>query len=133
MDFSKLETPETATIHIEHPAQGPLYQDDKRVKPVTIEVYSPGSDQAVKYNREVMKLVSGKMGKKGKLSNISPEEMEDMEIKRLVAMTASVNGIEYKGDKITPLNIDVIYSDNNLGWIKEQVAAKLGSWDDFLS
>lgn len=133
MDFATFEAPETATIHIEHPKLGKLYSDDARKKPVTIDVYGPASDVAVKFARDVMKRVSERMGKRGRNSSLSPEEIEDMAINRLVAHTAKVDGIEFNDEAVTLKNIEAFYRNPSFGWVREQVAIKLESWEDFLA
>lgn len=134
MDLSKIEVPETAVIHIEHPTVGKLYEDAERKKPCTIEVYGPSSDQAVKLRRAATRKMSERLGKKGMkaLSSIPPEELEDMELEKLVALTAKVSNIEMDGVKVTTANIEELYRNPRYGWIREQVAEKVGSWEDFL-
>jgi hypothetical protein len=135
MDLLKIEVPETATIHIEHPTMGKLYKDDQRTMPCTIEVYGPASQQAIDQRRKATKRMSERLGKKGlkSLSSLPPEEIEDMEVERLTAMTASVSNIEMGAVVVTGENVDRLYRNPKLGWIRDQVAEKLGSWEDFLA
>lgn len=135
MDLSKLHVPETAVIHIKHPTEGPLYSDDARKKPCTITVFGPSSDQAVAVQREATKWASQRMGKNGLkgLVNVPAEELEERAVQRLAKLTAAVDGIEYEGKKVTPETVEQLYHDKRLGWLREQVMEKVGSWEDFLA
>jgi hypothetical protein len=109
-----------------------LYEDDKKTKPVVIEVYGPASDQAVDYKRKMTRKVQHQIAKKG-IKGIGQGDVEETEIDRLCALTAGCKGLVYKGEKITRETIRSVYSDPKMGWIRDQVAEKLGGWDDFLA
>jgi len=132
MDLSKLDVPETAVIHIEHPSLGKLKDSDG--KACTIEVYGPATNQAIAQKRKAMKAVAERIGSKGikAFGKIPPDELDEMELDRLVALTASVSGLEIDGEKITEKNVRTLYENPRYGWIREQVAEKLGGWEDFL-
>jgi len=134
MDLSQLAIPDTVTVHLEFPGMGKLYDDEKKTKPSTIELFSPASDQVIEYTHKIQRKVALKMGKRGlKGVTSSPEELEQMGIDRLCAFTANVNNLTYAGEKITTKTIDKVYSDPKMGWLCDQLNEKLGSWDDFLS
>lgn len=135
MDINELNVPDTATIHLEFPTIGKLYADDDKALPVTIEVYGPSSDVAVSYRRKMMRDVQKRFGKGGmkSLSKIPPEELEEQEVDRMVAMTARVSNLTYKGEAITADSIRKVFEDPKMGWLVDQVKEKLGGWDDFLN
>ena len=132
MDLSQIEVPDTATIHIEHPTLGKLYTEDKQ--PCEIVVYGPASDKAMAWKRRATKIATERLSKglKG-FARTSPSELEAVELERLVTLTADVHNIELGGEKITAANVRNLYSDPKFGWLRDQVAEKLGSWEDFLS
>ena len=133
MDLSQLEIPDTVTVHLEFPGVGKLYDDDKKTKPVTIELLSPASNEAIAYGHKVQKKVIAKMGKRGAKSlKMTPQEIDQQNIDRLCAFTASVNNLTYNGKKMTVDSIADVYSDPKMGWLCDQLNERLGSWDDFL-
>lgn len=135
MDINEIEMPETATIHIQHPKLGLLYADDARTIAVTISVYSPASNAAIELKRAAAKRMAERMGRRGMkaLSAISPEELEASELDRLCAMTADITGMEINGVPVTKEHYRELYSNPRLGWVREQVVEKIGSWEDFLN
>lgn len=131
MDISSLNIPETATVHLEFPGIGKLYADDKKKQPTIIEMYGPASDQAVAYRRKLTRKMQGEMAKRG-MKAMSSGDPEEQEVDRLTALTASVSGLVYEGQEITKDTIRKVYEDQRMGWIRDQVREKVGSWDDFL-
>lgn len=132
MDIDTLEIPDTVTVHLEFKGVK-LYDDDNKKKPVTIELYSPASDQAIDYTRKIQRKAMAKMQKsRNKSLSLTPEEIEEQNIERLVAFTAGVSNLNYKGEKINPKNIKGLYEDPKMGWLCDQLSERLGSWDDFL-
>lgn len=132
MDLSTISIPDTAKIHLEFPGVGKLYSDDEKTKPVVIEVYGPASNQAVDYRRKLMRETQANIGKKG-MRGISIGDPEEREIERLCALTASVRNLSYNGEAISAGTIVKVYRDPKMGWVRDQVAEKLGSWEDFLA
>ena len=132
MDLNTLEIPETITVHLEFKGEK-LYSDGDINKPLTIELYSPASDEAQDFKRKVQRKTMVKL-KKSRTNSIdmSPEEMDEQAVERLVAFTASVNNIELNDKKVTKANVGEVYADPRFGWINDQLTEKLGSWDDFL-
>ena len=132
MDLNTLEIPETITVHLEFKGER-LYSDGAVDKPLTIELFSPASDEAIDYKRKVQRKTMLKLKKSRTNSlDMTPEEMDEQAVDRLVAFTASVNNIELNGKKITKANVHEVYSNPNCGWINDQLNEKLGTWDDFL-
>lgn len=134
VDIADLVLPDTAEVHIEHPQLGKLYSDEDKTDPVVIEVYSPSSNQAVAYRRKVTKEAYAAVAKKGTKAALkkTPEEIEDADIERLVAMTAMVRNLDYKGQPVNLDNIHKVYRDEKMNWLTEQVRERIGGWSDFL-
>jgi len=134
VDIADLVLPDTAEIHIEHPQIGKLYADEDKTDPVVIEVYSPSSNQAVAYRRKVTKEAYAVVAKKGTKAALkkTPEEIEEADIERLIAMTAGVRNLDYKGQPVTLDNIHKVYRDEKMNWLTEQVRERIGGWSDFL-
>lgn len=135
MDLSKLNIPDTADIHIEFPATGKLYADEEKKMPSIITVYSPASDEIVSFRRKLNKRANELIARGGvkAFSKRSPEDNEDDRIERLVAFTAGVKNITYKGIEITKDNIEDVYRDPKMGWVVTQVEEKISGWEDFLT
>lgn len=131
MDISTLAIPDTAEVHLEFPGIGKLYADDKKTQKVAITVYGPSSDAAVAHKRKMVQQAQQKIAKKG-IKGLASGDIEESDIDRLCALTADVENLVYEGEKITAKTIRKVYSDPKMGWIKEQVAEKVGSWEDFL-
>ena len=134
MDLFILEAPDTFCIHLQHPEIGHLYSDEEKKNPVTITVYGPGSEESTRFERKYQKQLSQVMASKGikGIYKIPPENQEQTNLDRLVAMTKSVENMEYNGQPVTIENIRELYSNPKLGWIRTQVAKKTGSWDEYL-
>lgn len=134
IDVAELSLPDTAEIHIEHPQLGKLYANDEKTDPVVIEVYGPASNEAVAYRRKATKEAHAMVARKGVKSVLkkTSEEIEEADIQRLLAMTAGVRNLHYKGEVLTPDNIHRVYRDEKMGWLTDQVRERLGGWDDFL-
>ena len=134
MDLSQLEIPDTVTVHIEFPGVGKLYDDAEKKKPVTIELFSPASNEAIEYGHKVQKKTIAKMGKRGiKSLKMSPEEIDQQNIDRLCAYTASVHNLTYNEKKMTVSSMSDVYSDPKMGWLCDQLNERLGGWEDFLA
>lgn len=134
VDIADLVLPDTAEIHIKHPQLGKLYADEDKTDPVVIEVYSPSSNQAIAHKRKVMSEAYSIVAKKGTKAALkrTPEEIEEADIERLVAMTASVRNLHYKGQPVTLDNIHKVYRDKKMDWLTDDVRERIGGWDDFL-
>ncbi len=134
MDLVKFEAPDTLVVHLQHPEVGFLYADKEKTQPVTISVYGPGSEEATKFERKYQKKLSQIMSSRGMkgIFKIPPEEQEETNLSRLVALTHSVENMEYNGKLVTVSNIREIYENPKLGWIKAQVVKKTGSWEEYL-
>ncbi len=135
VDISKLHLPDTAEIHIEHPQIGKLYADENKTQPVVIEIHSPASNQSIAYKRKMQQEAQARVSSKGAKSALKfkPEELEEMEIQRMVALTASVRHLEFEdGEPVTVDNVIRLYRDEKMGWLTDQVRARIGGWDDFL-
>lgn len=139
MDISELYLPDTTTIHINFPNHGPLYMKgddgkDDLDRPVTIDIYSPSSNEVIAYDRKVRKEIQGLVARRGlkAIAKRSAEETEKREIERLCAHTASVNNLVYKGELLTRETIYKLYSDPKMGWLTDQVRNRIGDWEDFL-
>ena len=134
MDLSKLEIPDTITVHIEFPGVGKLYEDEEKKKPSIIELRSPASNEVIAYTHELQRKLSMKVGKRGiKGLVIDPDEVDKRAIERLCVFTASVKNLVYNGESITAETIEKVYADPKMGWLCDQLNDRLGSWDDFLA
>ncbi len=117
---------ETLTFDLMDADDLPLIGDDG--KPCTCTVYGPGSRQYQAAQQRKSDKLTGKMFK-GK--NPSAEERDRLMAEFLADITESI-GIGYDElqgrDKLL-----AIYGDRSIGYIADQVAAKVGDWANFKS
>lgn len=133
MDLSDLEIPDTIAVHISIPSVGKLYADDEKKKPTIINLYSPASEQVLEFSRKVSERNIKRIGQKGLNSFDTAEELEKQGVDRLMAFTASVENLIYKGEEVTLSNIREIYENPKFGWLTDQLYMKIGDWDNFLA
>lgn len=123
-DLSQYELEDTAILNVLN-AQG----DDDLIgpdgNPVTIELYGPGSTQAVNVDRKngqraaarMQALVRGKVGKNEAL------DAEAEAVERLVALTKKINNF--------PIEPQDLYSNPKLSYISTQVQKFLADTSNF--
>jgi len=133
MDLSTLaiKKDHTEFLQLEHPVIGQLWQDEEKTVPVTIELYSPSSDKIVRYEK---RMLSKALTRHKKNEDLDANLAEENRITRLIEFTSGVNGLEIEGVTVTTeAQVRKIYANKELGWIHEQVEAKLKNWKTFLS
>lgn len=113
-DITTLEAEDTAILEVQNiKGTGPCLGEEG--KPVTIEVYSPGSKQGVQVMRLDSKNVQHRMTNmvRGKISKNDAEEADEQMVQKLVTITKKINNL--------PLDPHVIYANPKLFYIAKQV------------
>lgn len=116
-DLSVYQIDQTGTLTVMNVKRdGELIGADG-VNPVTIEVYSSGSPQAVKALHRAGQALQRRMREtiQGKLDPQAAIKAEAEQVDKLVAFTKSINNF--------PVDPRTLYSDPSLGWIARQVDA----------
>lgn len=123
----------TLSFQLRDASDEPLFNDDKT--PCMVTVYGPGSKeyiaaQQVKANRLMEKALKGKEVK------LSAKEQAAGQVEFLVAITKEMD-VGYVDDSGRDLQgeekLRAIYSDSTIGFIAEQVTAKVSDWGNFTS
>jgi hypothetical protein len=134
MDLLKLaETvTDTVKIHIELPGDGPLYADEEKTKPCIVEVYGPASKEFQAWKTQSTQKVFDKAAQRGGFK-LNAKTEQNSYYEKLIALTVNVENLEFGAELVTLANVGKMYRHPKLGFIAEQVDAKLASWDSFLA
>ena len=101
--------------------------------PCNVTVYGPGSKEYVAASQVKSSKLMDKV-LKGKEAKLSPKEAAAQQVEFLTAITQSMDlgyttddGRELEGED----KLRAIYADPEIGFIAEQVAAKVSDWGNF--
>lgn len=125
-NVSKYEAAETAILEVKDiTGAAPLIGEGGQ--PVTIEVYGPGSEQAVKADAEIAqnnktRIFAAVRGKEPK--NAAALERDD-HTRKLTACTKALNNFPIPG------GAKALYENPRLGFIRQQVAEFQVDWANF--
>lgn len=119
------EAADTAILEVLSQKEEPLIGVDG--KPVTIELYGPGSSQ---YTKAQAKIDSASQTRafaaiRGKSLKDGPEETRKLTAEKFAACTKSINNF--------PVAAIDIYNNPKLGYITSQVAKFVEDWSAFLA
>lgn len=122
-DITALEASDTATLDVNALTGEPMVVDGV---PVTITLYGPGSEQAIKAQAKSDAAEQAKAfaAIRGKPAKDTPDAARLARAERLASCTASINGLA-----IAPLDL---YRNPKLGYITNQVERFSGDWANFL-
>lgn len=126
-DISSASVKETTIIELEAPDGDKLTNDEG--EQLTVTVYGPGSKpfqkaQAVR-NRAILEQV-----RKGK-KKVSDTAQREMDAEFLASCTESFGGFVYKDFSPGYEMFKACYLDYTIGFISDQVNAKIGDWENF--
>lgn len=128
-NLNTLKTKDTTAVHLRNPATDELlFDDEAKTKPVQVHIYGPGSSA---YRNATLEMQNRQL-KRGK-KQISAEVLREESIDLLVACTASFENLAVDNVEVaTKEQIKAVYSDPQLGWLKDQVDSALGDIANFL-
>ena len=130
MDVSTLGIADTATLHLKGSDNLPLYDGSDR-KPVTVTVYSPGSEAfaqiETKQTQRVLKRLDDNDGKR---TAMTAEERLAQTAEDLADLTVEFGNLGH-GDKTGRALFLAVYGDRKLGFIANQVTKFLADWGNF--
>lgn len=124
-DVSQFELEDVAVLTVQNAAgTGDLLYGGK---PVTIELYGPGSPQAVKADHKAGRAEAARLKRVmgGKMAKDEAEQADAEQVERLVARTRAINNFPIPG------GAQAIYSNQRLGYIKRQVQRFLAEEANF--
>ncbi len=134
MKIATLAAVRTAFLHLKSPAGEHLYDSGK---PVGIDVFGPGSEEAQRVEARQTERAMKRMQDNDNKFSMPPVETARAEATEdLVALTAGFRNIDHNGEDGQPLSgVDLyraVYSDPELGWIKEQFDRFKRDWGKFM-
>jgi hypothetical protein len=123
-DLTQFEAADTGVLEVLDMREEPMLVDGK---PVTIELYGPGSTQYAKAQAKIDQAGQARVfaAVRGKVAKEGPDEMRRMNAEKLAACTVKINNFP-----VAPLDL---YANPRLGYITTQVAKFLEDWSHFLS
>ena len=124
-DVSAFEIKDAATLSVQN-----VRGDDELLydgKPVTIELYSPGSKQGVRalHRAGQQSALRVKNIVNGKISKTAAEDADREQVEKLVGFTAAINNFPIPG------GAEALYANPKLGYIRKQVEAFLADEANF--
>ncbi|GGB21521.1 hypothetical protein GCM10011380_08870 [Sphingomonas metalli] len=129
MDISTLEVEDTCPIHVKDAKGNPLYKNDGT--PVVITVYGPSSDAYARLEtRQTQRAMKRLDENDGKRVAMTPEDRLTQTAEDLAEITHSIDGLTSDGKTGRDLAL-AIYGNRKLGFIPNQVTAKLNDWGNF--
>lgn len=122
-DLSKYETAETGILEVLNEKDEPLIGPNGQ--PVTIEMYGPGSEVAIKAQAKVDQATTARTfaAVRGKLPKDAAGENRKLQAEKLAACTKAINNF--------PVDPLALYSNPRLGYITAQVAKFQDDWSNF--
>ncbi|WP_404711484.1 hypothetical protein [Sphingomonas sp. MMS24-J13] len=132
MDFTKFAAKETAFIHFKGPDGAYMYDDGKKVG---VTVYGPSSKQyAIVDDRGSARALKRMQDNDNKISPIPGDERREQQAQDLAELTVSFENITYPpaGDAQGSTLFAAFYADPAMGFFKDQVAAGVNKWGNFM-
>lgn len=135
MDITKKAVAETSILHLRSADDVLLYDDGAdgkpdHSKPVTIELYGPGSKPYNAAKSKAANKMLEKLRRKSKVE-LTAEEQDEQQMEQLIACTIRFNHIEHPSGATGENLFRAVYSDPTLGFIRDQVQAHIGDWGNF--
>lgn len=132
MKIKLLASAATAFLHLKSPDGTYLFDDGKKVG---IDLYGPGSVQHSQVEeRQSARAIKRMQDNDNKISLAPIDERRAEAAADLAALTLGFHHIEHEVDGAALTGtalVTAVYSDPELGWIKEQVAKFVGDWGKF--
>jgi len=129
-DITKFAAADTAVIKLMNGDDTPLLDDAG--KRLTVTVYGPGSEQYAEAQQRKQNRIVARLRKKGKV-DASATEIAAENAEFLAACTVSFDGWTYPpaGNVSQQEIFRAAYADPKLGFIRDQVFAFIGEWENF--
>lgn len=121
---------DTARIDLDEPDGTPLLAEDGTTR-CAVTIYGPGSKPYAAAAAARSQRMVAAMSKKGARTRISAEEQTAESATFLADITVSLHGFDYNGATDRAALV-AMYSDLGLGFIADQIQAKVGDWANFM-
>ena len=137
MKIKKLAVAPTAFLHLKGPDGNFLYEGEGEQKEkVGIELFGPGSPQFAQIEeRQTARAVERYKDNDGQITHVPIDQRRAETAEDLADLTSGFHHIEHDDANGQPLTgralVVAVYSEPDLGWIKDQVAKWLGDWGKF--
>ena len=126
-DIRKFAVEKTGRLHLRDAADELMFTAEGA--PMAVNLFGPGSKQYAKAAAAQQNRMIDKMKRKGKTEQ-SAEEKARESADFLADCTESFENVDY--DTLTGRDMTLaIYSDQEIGFIADQVAKHLGDWSNF--
>lgn len=129
MDIRKFAVEPTSRLHLRDANDELMYADDKKAKPIAVNLYGPGSKQHAKAQAAQENRMIDKLKRKGKTEQTAEQKAAE-KADLLADCTASFENMEYEGLAGADL-AKAVYADISIGFIADQVARHIGDWSNF--
>lgn len=134
MDIKKFAVNPTGRLHLRDANDALMYAtgedgEPDESKPMAVNLFGPGSKQHAKATTKQSNGFLNKLRRKGKNEQTTAERLEE-QAEFLTACTDSWENVEC-GDLTGDALSMAIYSDVEIGFIADQVAAYLKEWGNF--
>lgn len=122
-DISQYEAQDTAILEVKNPAGEPLLGADG--KPVTIELYGPGSEAHQKAQARFERAAQAAAFAALRNKRGNEDDATTQQVDKLTACTKAISSN-------FPVAAADLYGNSKLGWITNQVERFIGAWSNFL-
>lgn len=129
MDIRKFAVEPTGRLHLCDASDELMYADDKKTKPIAVNIYGPGSKQYAKAQAAQSNRMMDKLKRKGKTEQTAEQRTAES-AEFLADCTASFENLEYEALVGSEL-AKAVYGDQTIGFIADQVAKFIGDWSNF--
>ncbi|MBS0424613.1 MAG: hypothetical protein JSR71_09380 [Proteobacteria bacterium] len=129
MDIRKFAVAQTSRLHLCDANDDPMYADEEKTRPITVNLYGPGSKQYAGAQAAQNNRMIDKLKRKGKAEQTAEQRAAEA-AKFLSACTESWENMEYGDLTGDELSI-AVYSDVSIGFIADQVTKHIGDWVNF--
>jgi len=127
-DIKRFAIEPTARLHLRDADDELMYSDDK-TKPITVNLYGPGSKQYARAQAAQQNRMMDKLKRKGKMEQTAEQKAAEA-AEFLSACTESFENMEYDGLEGDAL-AKAVYSDIGISFIPDQIGKFLGDYANF--
>jgi hypothetical protein len=128
-DIRKFAVSATGKLHLRDAADQLMYADDDQSRPISVNLYGPGSKQYAKAQAAQQNRLLEKLKRKGQSAQ-NADQLAEEKAGFLADCTESFDNLEYDalaGEALAR----AVYADSSIGFIADQVAKFLGDWANF--
>jgi hypothetical protein len=129
MDVRKFKVNPEGRLHLRNAEDDLMYADEEKKLPMAVILFGPGSKQHANATTKQSNAFLAKLRKKGKVEQSTEDRLAE-QANFLSDCTSGWENVEYGDATGRDLSL-AIYSDPEVGFIADQVAAYLKEWANF--